>query len=160
MGLMILPWGGGIYKSIALKPKATNISLISNSLAVHGLAKLSGLKAYSIHESSTLTQLMKKLLRSGPILVHFERLDEESHKKTPLGKLSAIEEIDSILEDIYLETGCPIAILVDHGSSTRTGMHFKPRLHPFILRSLLRRYREVPAKSFQENLFQRIGSST
>lgn len=147
-GLTILPWGGGIYKDIRLKPRADNISIVSGSPAVHGLAKLSGLKAYTTNRVENLIWLTGRLFRSSAVLLHFERPDEESHKRSVFGKLSAIEEIDAILEEIYLESNCPIAILIDHGSSTRTGRHFKAET-PLI-------YAEKPSEEQSRNFCEKL----
>jgi len=137
-GLTIIPWGGGIFKPPSLKPRIRGLSILSNSPAAHGLAEILKIKAYNISGLDGLLDRARRLLGEGDVLIHFERPDEESHRRSHAGKVSALEEADHILEELYRETGCRILLVIDHGASSMTGRHFRVET-PFL-------YAEKPAE--------------
>lgn len=145
-GLTILPWGGGVFEKLNIKPRNRSISILSSSPAAHGLAKVLGVKAYRIHSLEGLSSRARELLEDGDVLVHFERPDEESHKNSYMGKVSAIEKVDRLLENLYRETGCRILIVVDHGASSITGKHFEAET-PFL-------YSREPAREISKRFHE------
>jgi len=124
-GLTVIPWGGGTLKNLSLRPKIRELSILSNSPAAHGLAKILKLKAYNTSGLDDLLDRARDLLGEGDVLIHFERPDEESHRRSHAGKASAIEEADRVLEELYRETGCRTLLVIDHGASSITGRHFR-----------------------------------
>ena len=147
-GLTILPWGGGVFKTLSLRPKIRKLSILSNSPVAHGLAKILKIKAHSIGGLDDLLNQALKLLKEGDVLIHFERPDEESHKRSHAGKISAIEEADHVLEELYQETRCRTLLVIDHGASSITGRHFRTKT-PFL-------YAERPAEEASRRFHERI----
>ena len=147
-GLTIIPWGGGIFRNLRLRPKIRELSILSNSPAAHGLAKTLKIKAYNISGLDDLLDRARNLLGEGDVLIHFERPDEESHRRSHAGKVSAIEEADRVLEELYRETGCRILLVIDHGASSITGRHFRVET-PFL-------YAEKPAGEASRRFHEKV----
>ena len=153
-GLTLIPWGGGLYKKPNLRPRTKKLSILSNSPAVCGLAKVLNLKAYKIRNLDDLPNQAQKLLESENeyLLIHFEQPDEESHRRSYTGKVLAIEKIDRLLEELYSKTGAGILLVIDHAASSITGRHFRAKT-PFL-------YAEKPAeeksRSFHEKILGRF----
>ncbi|MCD6260397.1 MAG: hypothetical protein J7J28_01210 [Thaumarchaeota archaeon] len=147
-GLTIIPWGGGVFKNLNLRPRVRRLSILSNSPAAHGLAKLLKIKAHNISSLDDLLNQARRLVKEGNVLIHFERPDMESHKRSYTGKVSAIEEADHILEELYRETGCRILLVIDHGTSSMTGRHFRVKT-PFL-------YAEKPAEEVSRRFHEKI----
>ena len=146
-GLTVLPWGGGAFKNLSLRPKIRKLSMLSNSPAARGLARLLEIEAHDIRGLDYLLTQARRLLRNGDVLIHFEQPDEESHKRSYTGKILAVEEADHILEELYRETGCRILLVVDHGASSITGRHFRVET-PFL-------YAERPAKEISRRFHEK-----
>ncbi len=146
-GLTVIPWGGGIFKNLRLEPRIRGLSILSNSPAAHGLAKILKLRSYGVSGLDDLLDRARGLLGEGAVLIHFERPDEESHRRSHAGKISAIEEADQVLEELYRETGCRILLVIDHGASSITGRHFRVET-PFL-------YAEKPAEEASRRFHER-----
>lgn len=127
-GLTLLPWGGGIVRELELKPRLERLSIASKSPAALGLAKLIKAKILPMED---LPELVGEVLQDGNLLIHFDRPDEESHMLSYTRKVLSIEEADTLLAEVSCHGRFNrVAILVDHGTSSITGRHFRVKV-PF-----------------------------
>ena len=152
-GMTVLPWGGGnpvscdMHRLLDLiKP----LTVVSNSPSALGVGGHFGAGMTLIEDMADRVGEARRSLQKGNVLLHFEEIDEVSHRRDPLEKVALLERADKLLEENFSGHD-DILIIVDHGTSCLTGEHLAVPV-PFIYSKKVDVHGHVPLGSLLTKL--------
>jgi 2,3-bisphosphoglycerate-independent phosphoglycerate mutase len=123
-GMTVLPWGGGgmpIAQGRAIA-EICPLTVVSNSPSALGVGGLIGAEMVLVEDIPSRALEAHDRLTNGNVLLHFEEIDEASHRRDPGGKVTLLEQADALLAELFADHD-DILVLVDHGTSCLTGEH-------------------------------------
>lgn len=122
-GLTVYPWGiGAPSGQHPCYPPIRNMQAVSNSPTALGVSATLGHRIHFVAGLEQRPPLARDLLGEGPVFLHFDEVDEYSHRRDHMRKIRVLESIDALMEK-YFSDAENMLFFVDHGTSCLTGEH-------------------------------------
>jgi 2,3-bisphosphoglycerate-independent phosphoglycerate mutase len=123
-GMTVLPWGSGGMSGARCHAitEVCPLTVVSNSPSALGVGGYIGAEMVLMEDIPSRALEARDRLEGSNVLLHFEEIDEVSHRRDPRGKVALLEQADGLLEELFADHD-DILVLVDHGTSCLTGEH-------------------------------------